>query len=72
MGYCDDNRAMYVSSYNNLDEVLHIFNDIRASGSLLWQKANDEFDSMLQNDFDLAHLVGKMFFVWEENHHLTT
>jgi hypothetical protein len=26
---------------------------------------------MLQNDPDLAHLAGKMFFVWEGNHRLT-
>ena len=30
-----------------------------------------EFDSMLQNNSDLAHLAGKMFFVWEGNHQLT-
>jgi hypothetical protein len=31
MGYRDNDRAMYVSPYNNLDEVLHVSNDIRAS-----------------------------------------
>jgi len=31
MGYRDGDRAMYVSPYNNLDEVLHVFDDIRAS-----------------------------------------
>ena len=71
MGYRDGDRAMYVSPYNNLDEVLHVSEDIRASWSLLWQEANDEFDSILQNDSDLSHLVGKMFFVWEGNHRLT-
>ena len=25
---------------------------------------------MLQNDFDLAHLAGKMFYVWKGNHWL--
>ena len=28
------------------------------------------FDSMFQNDSDLVHLVGKMFFEWEKNHRL--
>ena len=55
---------MYVSPYNNLDEVLYVSEDIRASLSLLWHEANDEFDSMLQNDSDLSHLVGKMFFLY--------
>jgi hypothetical protein len=51
--------------------VLHVSNDIRASWNLLWQDGSDEFDSMLQNDSDLSHLVGKMVFVWEGNHRLT-
>jgi hypothetical protein len=71
MGYRDGDRAMYVSPYNNVDEVLLVSEDIRASWSSYWQEANDEFDSMLQNDSDLSHLVGKMFYVWEGNHRLT-
>jgi hypothetical protein len=71
MGYRDGDRAMYVSPYNNLDEMLHVFDDIRAFWSLLWQETNDEFDSMLQNVSDLSHLVGKMFIVWERNYRLT-
>ena len=71
MDYCDGDRAKYVSPYNNLDEVLHVSDDVHVSRSLLWQEANDEFDSMLQNNPDLAHLVGKIFFVWEGNHLLT-
>jgi hypothetical protein len=68
MSYCDGDCAMYVSPCNNLDEVFHVSDDIWASWSLLWHEANDEFDSMLQNEADLAHLVGKMFFEWERNH----
>lgn len=45
---------MYVSPYNNLNDELHVSEDIQASWTLLWQEANDEFDSMLQNDFDLS------------------
>ena len=47
MGYRDGDRAMYVSPYNNLDEVLHVSDDIRTSWSSLWQEANEKFDSML-------------------------
>ena len=71
MGYRDGDRAMYVSPYNNLDEMLQVSDDIRESWDPYWQEANEEFESMLENDSDLAHLVGKMFFVWEGNHRLT-
>ena len=58
MDYRDGDRAMYVSPYNNLDEVLHVSEDIQASLRLYWH----DFDSMLQKASDLSHLVGKMFF----------
>lgn len=70
-GYRDGDRALYVSPYNNLDEVLNVSDDIKSSWSSFWQEANEEFDSMLLNNSDLAHLAGKMFFVWEGNHRLT-
>ena len=59
-----------MSPYNNLDEVLRVSDDILDSWSSSWQEANEEFDAMLRNDSDLAHLAGKMFYVWEGNHHL--
>ncbi len=71
MGYRDGDRALYVSPFNNLGEVLHVSDDILSSWSSYWQEANEEFDSMLRNDIDLAHLAGKMFFVWEGNHRMT-
>ena len=71
MGYRDGDRAMYVSKHNNLDEDLNVTDDIKATWSPLWVEANAEFDAILQRDSDLAHLVGKMFFVWEGNHRLT-
>ena len=71
MGYRDGDCALYVSPYNNLGEVLHMSDDILISWSLLWQKANEKFNAMLQNDSNLAHLASKMFYVWERNHRLT-
>jgi hypothetical protein len=71
MDYRDGDRAMYVSPYNNLDEVLPVTDEIRATWNLFWQQANDDFDSMLLNDSDLSHLVENMFFVWKGNHRLT-
>jgi len=71
MGYREGDRALYVSPFNNLEEALLVSDDIMSSWTPLWQEANEEFDSMLQNDPDLAHLAGKMFFLWEGNHRLT-
>jgi hypothetical protein len=71
MGYRDGDRAMYVSPYNNLNEVLSVSDDIKASWSPLWLEANEEFDAMLRADSVLAQFAGKMFFVWEGNHRLT-
>ena len=38
MGFRDDDRALYVSPYNNLHEVLYVSDDIVASWSSLWLK----------------------------------
>ena len=62
---------MYVCPYNNLDDVLHVSDDIKASWSPLWQEVRTEFDAILQRDSDLAIFVDKMFYVWEGNHRLT-
>ena len=70
MDYCDGDQAMYISPYNNLDEVLHVSDNIKASWSLLWQEANDEFDVILQKDSNLAQFANKTFYVWEGNHQL--
>jgi hypothetical protein len=56
MGYRDGDRALYVSPYNNLDEVLYVTDDIKASWSPLWEEANKEFDVILENDPDLSHV----------------
>ena len=71
MGYHDGDCALYMSPYNNLDELIHVSDDIQASWSTFWQEANEEFDTMLQNDSDLAYLAGKMSYVWGGNHRLT-
>jgi hypothetical protein len=70
-GYRDGDRAMYVSNYDNHDRTLDVTDDIHCSWSDLWKEASARFDSHLAFDEDLAHMVGKMFFVWEGNHRLT-
>jgi hypothetical protein len=36
MDYRNGDRCLYVSLYNNLDEVLHVSDNIKASWSSLW------------------------------------
>ena len=71
MGYREGDRVMYVSVLNDIPIDLPVFPAIMASWSLLWQEASAEFDVKLKEDPDLAHLYGKMFFMWEGNHRLT-
>ena len=54
---------MYVSIYNDADDVLDISEDITASWSDLWKEANSMFEDKLLMDNNLAHLSDKMFFV---------
>lgn len=68
--YRDGDRAMYVSSYNNLDEVLHVSNNIRSSWCSIWHEANDKFDAIFQKISDLVHFADKLFYVWAGNHWL--
>ena len=67
MGYCDGDQAIYVSPYNNLNEIPHVSDNIKSSWSSLWHEANDEFDAIFQKDSDLIHFADKMFYVWEGN-----
>jgi len=69
-GYRDGDQALYVSIYNDkeLDNTLDVSNEMINSWSPFWKDANARFESMLIRDPDLAHMSGKMFFVWEGNH----
>ena len=71
MGYREGDRVLYVSSFNDVSVDMPVSPDIVSSWSPLWQEANAEFEVKLRDDPDLAHLSGKMFFVWEGNHRLS-
>ena len=71
-GYCNGDHTMYVSIYDNHDRTLDVTNNIYCSWNDLWKEASARFDSLIAFDQDLSHMVGKMFFVWEGNHWLTT
>ena len=71
MGYRKGDRVLYVSTFNDILVDLRVSPEIMAARSPLWQEANAKFYVKLMNDLELAHLAGKMFFVWEGNHRLT-
>ena len=69
-GYREGYQALYLSIYKDKDKVLDISDNIVASWSILWKEA--KFDAKLFEDVDLTRLSSKMFFVKDNNHHLTT
>ena len=70
-GYCDGDRVLYVSIYNDRAETLDVTSNMYDSWSGFWQSANDRFAAELDADPDLARFFGKMFYVWEGNHRVT-
>jgi hypothetical protein len=50
---------------------LEVTEAIYSTWDPFWKAASDDFDARVLDDPDLAHFVGKMFFVWEGNHRLT-
>ena len=71
-GYRDGDRVLYVAIYNDKAEILDVTSDLYDSWSGHWQSANDCFEAKLVADPDLARFSGKMFYVWEGNHRVTT
>ena len=71
MGYCDGDRVLYVSIYNDRAETLDVTSDMYDSWSGLWQSADDRFVAELNADPDLARFSSKMFYMWEGNHRVT-
>ena len=63
MVHQEGDRVIYVSAFNDVPVDLPVSPAIMAAWSPLWQEASAEFDVKLKDDPDLAHLVGKMFFV---------
>ena len=63
MEYQDEELVIYVSALNNVPVDLPVFHAIMVAWSPLWQEASAKFNFNLNDDPDLAHLAGKMFFV---------
>ena len=72
IGYQEGDWALYVSIYNDLNVALNVSLDIISSWSNHWLEANKEFEKKLLKDVDLAPLFSKMFYIWKDNHQLTT
>jgi len=72
MEYCERDRVMYVSSFNDVFVDIPVSPAIVSAWSPLLQEANAEFEVKPNDDPNLVHLSVKMFFVWKSNHRLTT
>ena len=72
MRYQEGDRVIYVSAFNYVPVDLLVSPIFMTTWSSLWQDANVEFDVKLKDDPDLTHFCGKMFFIWENDHQLTT
>jgi hypothetical protein len=66
----EGNGVFYVALENNEGKTTDIIPDIMASWNNNWVKANVEFEKELNSDDDLRVFSGKMFMVWDGNHHL--
>jgi hypothetical protein len=69
-GYIEGNGVFYVALENNEGKAKDVTPDIMASWSKNCVKANAEFEKEVNSDDDLRVFLGKMFMVWDGNHHL--
>lgn len=67
-GYMEGDRMLYVLPSYNHGKCMKI-ND-----SETWeehcQSCNELFEEMLKSDKDYKRFNGKMFYIWEGNHHV--
>ena len=62
----------YVSVEDNKGKMVDITPTIVETWSTNWVLANNQFEEQLNGDNDLKIFSGKMFMVWDGNHHLQT
>ncbi len=67
--YYEGENAFYVSSKNSKGEE-ELVNKYMPSQNTLWTHKNTKFEKLLLEDQDLSQLCGKMFHIWDGNHHL--
>jgi hypothetical protein len=69
--YHKGKKAFYVC-LKNLKGEEELVSKYMPSWSSLWNRKNAEFEKFLQEDLNLSWPCGKMFIVWDRNHHLQT
>ena len=69
-GYRDGDRVFYISMTSDTGEEKLVTPGDEEHWGPHWQLENEEFESKVKADPDLASLSGHMFFVWDGNHRL--
>lgn len=69
MGYRKGNKVFYLFLMNQKgeEEEVALHHDTWDEHYIL---ENEKFDKLLQDDPNLMHFSNKMFFIWDENHHI--
>ncbi len=68
-GYWEGERAFYVSSKNQQGEEQYVCNHVD-TWNCFWKEKNAELETFMAEDLYLSWISGKMFHVWDDNHHL--
>ena len=71
-GYREGDRVLYVLIAKNDGYSLDVTDKIVSSWDQHWQCANHRFEKELDEDKYLYKFKGKMFYVWEGNHQVTS
>ena len=69
-GLMEGNGIFYVAFENNEGKTMDVTPDLKASQSDNWIQANAQFEEEPNRDDDLKVFLGKMFMIWDGNHHL--
>ena len=70
MGYKRSGPIFYVAMRNFSMEEALVTDATRKGWSKLWQKANKEFESVLNSSPYLKKFSNWMFYIWDGNHRL--
>jgi hypothetical protein len=67
-GYREGASVFYVTTTNEDGKTQEVLEADKASWGPIWNAKNDDFNTFLRSDPNLAHLTNMMFFVCDGNH----
>ena len=69
-GYRSRSVVFHISIINNKMKSEYVISKLINSWNILWKAISAKFDKFIKEDDVLNKFVGKMFWVWDENHRL--